>query len=49
MIAKKLSLDQIRAARPTLDYDGRYGSATTGTWTTNMFIEAVYQSLQTKK
>jgi hypothetical protein len=39
----------VKAARPTLDYDPRYGS-TTGFWTTDMFIEAVYRSLgQTKK
>ena len=48
LIDKGMTLQQIQAARPSLDYDGRYGS-TTGTWTTNMFIEAVYQSLQTKK
>jgi glyoxylase-like metal-dependent hydrolase (beta-lactamase superfamily II) len=48
MIDKGMTLEQVQAARPTLDFDGRYGS-TTGAWTTNMFIEAVYQSLQTKK
>ena len=42
--AKGMTLDQVRAARPTLDFDGRYGS-TTGDWTTAMFIEAVYKSL----
>jgi hypothetical protein len=36
------------AARPTLDFDGRYG-ATTGPWTTEMFVKAVYQSLQESK
>jgi glyoxylase-like metal-dependent hydrolase (beta-lactamase superfamily II) len=41
---KGMTLDQVRAARPTLDFDGRYGS-TTGPWTTDMFIEAVYRSL----
>ena len=44
MTAKKMTLDQIKAARPTLDYDARYG-ATTGPWTTDMFVEAVYRSL----
>jgi glyoxylase-like metal-dependent hydrolase (beta-lactamase superfamily II) len=38
------TLDQIKAARPTLDFDGRYGS-TTGPWTTSMFIEAVFKTL----
>jgi glyoxylase-like metal-dependent hydrolase (beta-lactamase superfamily II) len=44
MIAKKMTLEQVKAARPTLDYDARYG-AETGAWTTNMFVEAVYKSL----
>ena len=36
------------AARPTLDFDGRFGS-TTGPWTTDMFVEAVFKSLAEKK
>jgi hypothetical protein len=44
MIKRGLSLDQIKAAKPTADYDPRYG-ATTGPWTTDMFVEAVYRSL----
>jgi cyclase len=44
MIAKKMTLDQVKAAKPTLDYDGRYGSDT-GPWTTAMFVEAVYRDL----
>ncbi len=48
MIKKGMSLQQIKAAKPTQDYDTRYGS-TTGPWTTDMFIEAVYQSLIQKK
>jgi hypothetical protein len=39
-----MTLAQIKAARPTLDFDGRFGS-TTGSWTTDMFLEAVYRSL----
>jgi glyoxylase-like metal-dependent hydrolase (beta-lactamase superfamily II) len=42
MVSRKMTLDQIKAARPTLDYDGRYGSDT-GAWTTAMFIEAMYR------
>jgi glyoxylase-like metal-dependent hydrolase (beta-lactamase superfamily II) len=45
LIAKGMTLAQVQAARPTLDYDGRYG-ATTGQWTTVQFIEAVYRDLQ---
>ena len=44
MVAKKMTLDQVKAARPTLDYDGRYGSES-GPWTTAMFIEAIYRDL----
>ena len=47
MIGKGLTLAQVKAARPTLDYDGRYG-ATSGVWTTDQFVEAVYKSLSAK-
>jgi hypothetical protein len=30
-------------ARPSLDYDPRYGND--GSWTTAMFVEAVYRDL----
>ena len=45
MIRNGLTLDRIQAARPTMDFDGRYGSET-GAWTTGMFVEAVYRSLR---
>jgi glyoxylase-like metal-dependent hydrolase (beta-lactamase superfamily II) len=48
LIDKGQTLEQVKAARLSLDFDGRYGS-TTGEWTTDMFIEAVYRSLQNKK
>lgn len=44
LIERGMTLEQVKAARPTLDYDGRYGSDT-GPWTTEMFIEAVYRDL----
>ncbi|HEY6507055.1 MAG TPA: MBL fold metallo-hydrolase, partial [Vicinamibacterales bacterium] len=44
MVARKQTLAQATAARPTLDYDRQYG-ATSGSWTTAMFIEAIYQDL----
>ena len=44
-LAKKgMTLEQVKAAKPTADYDGRYG-ATAGPWTTDMFIEAVYKTV----
>jgi hypothetical protein len=45
MIKNGMTLEQIKAAKPTMDFDGRYGSDT-GSWTTNMFLEAVYQTLK---
>jgi glyoxylase-like metal-dependent hydrolase (beta-lactamase superfamily II) len=45
MRAKGMTLEQVRAARPTLDYEPRFG-ATTGAWTTAMFIEAVYEGVR---
>ena len=32
----------MKSARPTLDFEPRYG-ATSGPWTTAMFVDAVYQ------
>jgi len=45
-VKKGKTLDQVKAAKPTLDYDGIYGSDT-GPWTTDMFIEAIYRDLST--
>jgi len=48
MIKKSMTLEQVKAARPTQDYDPLYGS-TTGFWTTDKFVEAVYKSLKGEK
>ena len=47
-IKKGKTLAQVKAERPTMDFDPRFGAAT-GPWTTDMFVEAVYRSLQEKK
>ena len=47
-VKKGRTLQQVQAAGLTADYDGRYG-ATTGPWTTAMFVESVYQSLSKQK
>jgi len=47
MVKKGMTLAQVKAAQPTLDYDPLYGS-NTGFWTTDMFVEAVYKSLSEK-
>ena len=46
MIHKGMTLDQIKAAKPTLDYDNQYSA---GIVTTDKFVEAVYQSLSEKR
>ena len=45
MLKKGATLEQVNAARLTADYDDRFG-ATSGPWTTDMFVEAVYTSLK---
>lgn len=42
MIEKGMSLEQVQAAKPTLDYDGRYGKEP---GSGDKFIDAVYRSL----
>ena len=48
MMKKGMTLEQVKAAKPTFDYDPLYG-ATTGFWTTDKFVDAVYASLAPKK
>jgi len=45
LIKQGKTLDQIKAARPALPYETRYGAA----GATNAFIESIYKSLQAKK
>jgi cyclase len=44
MVGRGLTLAQVQAAKPTLDFDARYGSDA-GSWTTSMFIDAVYRGV----
>jgi len=48
MISEGKTLAQIKAAAPTTGYTRRYGS-NSGSWTTDMFVEAVYKSLASRK
>jgi glyoxylase-like metal-dependent hydrolase (beta-lactamase superfamily II) len=43
MMSAGATLAQITTARPTADYDTRYG-AVTGPWTTDQFVEAIYRT-----
>ena len=45
MLHKGKTLEQVRAARLSRDYDRRYS---TPVWTGDMLIEAVYRSLKAK-
>ena len=48
MVDTGMTLDQVKAAKPTTDYDPRYGT-NTGAWTTDMFVEAVYRTVRSSK
>ncbi len=47
MIRRGMTLEQVKAAQPTMDYDPRY-AGNRPFWTKDMFIEAVYKSLSQK-
>jgi len=44
MVKRGMTLEQVKAARPTLDYDGRYGPDSAA-----RFVETVYKILSEKK
>jgi glyoxylase-like metal-dependent hydrolase (beta-lactamase superfamily II) len=44
LVAKGMTLDQVKAARTTLDYDFRYGKDKA--WTPDMFVSAIYAELK---
>jgi cyclase len=43
MVRKRMTLDQVKLAKPTSDYDGVYGGSRD--WTPDRFVEAVYRSV----
>jgi glyoxylase-like metal-dependent hydrolase (beta-lactamase superfamily II) len=45
LIRKGMTVEQAKAAKPTRDYDGIYAGRES-TYTPDMFVEAVYKSLQ---
>ena len=47
-VRRGMTLEQVRAAQPTLDFDPRYGSDS-GFWTTAMFIEAIYRDMTAER
>jgi cyclase len=48
LIDQGMTLAQVQAANPTLGYRSQYGTDN-GTWTTEMFVAAVYDELAAKK
>jgi cyclase len=48
LIGQGRTLAQVKAANPTLGYRSQYGSDT-GPWTTDMFVEVVYNELAAQK
>ena len=48
MIDEKMTLEQIKATQPMLDYDARFG-APAADWTKEMFLDAVYADLNERK
>lgn len=47
MVNKGMTLEQVQAAKPTMDYDPIYGT-NKGPWTTEIFVESVYRRLSEK-
>ena len=48
MVKKGMTLEQVKAANPTAGYRKRWGSDS-GPWTTDMFVEAIYNGLKNTK
>ena len=48
LIDEGKTLAEVKAADPTLGYRSEYG-ADTGPWTTDMFVEVIYNELAAKK
>jgi cyclase len=43
-VKRGMTLEQVKAKKPTLDFDPRYG-IDTGFWTTAMFVETIYKEM----
>jgi glyoxylase-like metal-dependent hydrolase (beta-lactamase superfamily II) len=47
LVKQGMTLQQVQATKPALDYDPRYGNDK-GEWTSAKFVEAIYRDLQKK-
>jgi glyoxylase-like metal-dependent hydrolase (beta-lactamase superfamily II) len=48
LVAQGMTLAQVLATKPALDYDSRYGNDN-GAWTSTKFVEAVYRDLKERR
>jgi glyoxylase-like metal-dependent hydrolase (beta-lactamase superfamily II) len=48
MKQRGMTIEQVKAARPAKPWERQYG-ATSGSWTTDHFVEAIYKSLDAKR
>ena len=46
-VASLAMIEEVKAAAPARGYTRRYGSSS-GSWTTDMFVEAVFESLMAR-
>jgi glyoxylase-like metal-dependent hydrolase (beta-lactamase superfamily II) len=44
-VKRGMTLDQVKAAKPTLDFDPRYGTPN-GFWTPDQFVEVIYKQMK---
>jgi cyclase len=44
-VKRGMTLDQVKAAKPTLDFDPRYGTPN-GVWTPAQFVEVIYKEMK---
>ena len=44
-VRRGMTLDQVKAAKPTLDFDPRYGTPN-GFWTPDQFVEVIYKQMK---
>jgi hypothetical protein len=48
LMDQKMTLEQVKAAAPAKGWEPQFGR-TSGAWTTNDFVEAIYKSLMNEK
>jgi hypothetical protein len=44
-VKRGMTIDQVKAKKPTLDFDPRYDTPPNGFWTASQFIEVIYKQM----